>query len=484
MKNLDTIKAEKQEIMAKMSKAIADNNEDAFVEAWDGFADSVQQAVIAEAQGMLSAQDSAILAGRGVRSLTSEENKYYQAVINAMKTSNPRQALADVADAMPISVIESVFEDLVAEHPLLEAVDFVNTSGMIEYLVNNGSSTLATWDTLCAEIVTEATAGFKKVDLGHKKLSAFLPVCKAMLDLGPAWLDRYVRSVLGEALANGLEDGVISGDGLTEPIGMVRDLDAAINPVTGYAAKAAIPVTSFDADTMGALAAQLVQGPSGANRVIDELILVVNPADYYAKVMPATSKEINGEYIRDIFPIKTTVIQSSALAAGKAILGLPKKYFMGLGTAKSGKIEYSDEYRFLEDERVYLVKLYGNGMPKDNNAYMHLDIAGLKKRVPEVAITSQLDARLASLTIGSLDLVPEFNKSIHYYEVTTTNATNAVSAAAIDGTNATVVIKVNDSVHTSGQAATWSAGANEVEITVTNGTEVEVYTVAVTKSAE
>ena len=46
--------------------------------------------------------------------------------------------------------------------------------------------------------------------------------------------------------------------------------------------------------------------------------------------------------------------------------------------AKEGKIEYSDHYRFLEDERVYLIKGYANGMPLDNNAFLVLDISELQ----------------------------------------------------------------------------------------------------------
>lgn len=483
MKNLDTMKAKKSEIFASISKAVAEGNQDAFMQAYEDLANAIQEAVMQEANGLMQSNDNAILAGRGVRSLTSDEDKYYQAVIGAMKSSNPRQALSDVSVTMPITVIEAVFEDLQAAHPLLDAVDFVNTSGMVEYLMNTSNTNLATWDALCAEIVTEAVGGFKKVDLAHKKLSAFLPVCKAMLDLGPAWLDRYVRALLGEALYNGLEDGIIAGDGLLEPIGMIRNLAAAVDPVTGYASKAVIPITSLDTDTYGALVAQLVVGPAGASRVVNEVIFICNPADYYSKVMPATTKLVNGEFVKDIFPIKTTVIQSASIPVGKAILGLPKKYFMGIGTQKSGKIEYSDEYRFLEDERVYLVKLYGNGSPKDNNAYLYLDIAGLKKSVPEIAISSQLDARLASLTLGTLTISPSFNKSIHYYEAATTDATNKITAAAIDGTNATVAITVEGVAHTNDTAATWATGENEVIITVTNGTEVETYTVIVTKSA-
>ena len=53
------------------------------------------------------------------------------------------------------------------------------------------------------------------------KLTAFLPVGKAMLDLGPVWLDRYVRAVLADAAALGLEEGLINGTGKDMPIGMV-----------------------------------------------------------------------------------------------------------------------------------------------------------------------------------------------------------------------------------------------------------------------
>ena len=59
---------------------------------------------------------------------------------------------------------------------------------------------------------------------------------------------------------------------------------------------------------------------------------------------------------------------------------------MGIGTAKSGKIEYSDQYHFLEDERVYLTKLYGHGEPLDNNAFLVLDITNLKPAILKVEV--------------------------------------------------------------------------------------------------
>lgn len=53
-----------------------------------------------------------------------------------------------------------------------------------------------------------------------------------MVDLGPEWLDNYVRQVLYEALANGLEYGIVTGNGNKEPIGMDRQVGDDVS-VTG-----------------------------------------------------------------------------------------------------------------------------------------------------------------------------------------------------------------------------------------------------------
>ena len=90
---------------------------------------------------------------------------------------------------MPETVINRVFDDSTQQHPLLDAIDFQNTSGLIEMYLNTDGVELATWGKLTDTITKELTSGFKQVNMSLKKLSAFLPVCKAMLDLGPAWLD-------------------------------------------------------------------------------------------------------------------------------------------------------------------------------------------------------------------------------------------------------------------------------------------------------
>lgn len=494
MLNLDTLKAKKAAILQKLGDAVKSGDADQFSQSLDELSNFIQEAVTAEAKGMIQAADATVLAGRGVRQLTSEETKYFQKVVDAMKSSNPKQALTDIEEVMPKTVIDAVFDDLVAEHPLLNVINFQNTSGLIEFLVNTNGVELATWGVLTGAIVTELTGGFKKINLSLNKLSAFLPIAKSMLDLGPAYMDRYVRATLGEALAYGLEKGIIDGTGKDQPIGMNRDVSAeAVVVDRVQPLKTPIAITALDPATFSTLLGVLTVAPNGKTRKVARVALIVNPADYVGKIFPtATIRGADGKFINDVFPFPTDVYQSVEVPSGKAIFGLPGRYFMGVGTAKSGKIEYSDEYHFLEDERVYIVKLYGHGEPLDNNAFIYLDISGLVAPVSQVYVTNAddfpvadvpayPDARLASLAIGALALTPVFNKSAMVYTLGTTNATNTITALAKDG-EATVAIELNGAPHTNGTAATWLEGANTVEVTVTLAGETEVYSVAVTKS--
>lgn len=389
MKNLDLLQAKKAEIMNKLNQALKDGNEEAFAQAFTEFTETIQETVMEEAKGLVQTVDTNVLAGRGVRQLTSEENNYFQKVIEAMRTSNPQQALSELDVVMPKTVIDAVFEDLIETHPLLEVINFQNTSGLIEYLVNTNGSELATWGTLTAAIVKELTSGFKKINMGLTKLSAFLPIAKAMLDLGPTWLDRYVRAILGESLSNGLEAGIVNGTGKEMPIGMNRQVGTGVVVTDGvYPLKNTVPVTALDPVSYGTLISGMAVGPNGKTRIVREVIMIVNPVDYLQKIMPATTiRGADGTYVNNVLPFPTRIIQSTQLDVGKAIIGLANRYFMGIGTAKSGKIEYSDEYRFLEDERVYLVKLYGHGEPLDNTAFVYADISGLQPAVQTVTVS-------------------------------------------------------------------------------------------------
>ena len=78
---------------------------------------------------------------------------------------------------------------------------------------------------------------------------------------------------------------------------------------------------------------------------------------------------------------------------------------MFLSSGYRGNVEYSDEYQFLEDNRVYAIKLFGTGRPVDNNCFIKLDITGLQPRKFEVSITEpvatiETDARIIGATLN------------------------------------------------------------------------------------
>ena len=109
MKNKDLLKQENAQLMQSLSQALKDDDQDAMAEAFTQFAEGVQ-AKIMEEYGEL--RHAAVLASRGIRQLTTEETKFYQAWIDASKSPNPQQALADINKAMPETIMDSVIEDM------------------------------------------------------------------------------------------------------------------------------------------------------------------------------------------------------------------------------------------------------------------------------------------------------------------------------------------------------------------------------------
>lgn len=498
MKNCDTLT--RDDIRAKLQQAIKDNDTEAFSASFDQMLECIQNDIQQRADDRIDQMkretDTTVLASRGVRQLTTKEKEFYQKVADAMKAKDPKQALNNLDVAMPETVIDAVFDELQTSHPLLSRIQFMNTRGAIRMMMNTNGYQEAAWGQLCDEIVQELTSGFKEVDTGLLKLSAFMPVCKAMLDLGPEWLDDFVRQVLYEAYANGLEAGTVAGDGNGKPIGMNRQVGDNVTVTGGvYPVKAPVSVTDLSPTTIGNLLALMAVDPNGKARNVRDVILVVNPVDYFQRIMPATTMMTpNGTYVNDVLPYPMSVIQSPAVEQGQAIIGLGYKYFAAIGSARDGRIEYSDHYHFLEDERVYLIKGYANGFPMDNNAFFVLDITGIRPavwKVEQVTAPAASDVDdLADLRIGGLTLSPAFSAStLTGYTATTTNASNTVTAIPADA-NATIEITnkgPSDEQATpvvNGRAVTWKTGANTltVKVTAENGTATQSYVVTVTKS--
>lgn len=495
MKNKDLIARQKTEIMTKLNQAIKDGNEEGFQAAFTEYTEMLQAAVLDEARGYVQASDNTILAGRGVRVLTSEESKYYESIIEAMRSSDPKQSLTLIDETLPTTVIDSILEDIQESHPLLAEINFQNTGILTEILISTQDGRhLATWGKLCDTIVKELTAGTAVIDLKQNKLSAFIPICKPMLEVGPTWIDRYVRAILLEGIYNGLEKAIIVGTGVDEPVGMTKDPNGVFHAQNGYPDLVAVPLNEISPETYGGILASLAVGPTGLYRVVNEVLLICNPVDYYTKVMPAVMNTLpDGSYVTR-FPHPTKLIQSVYVPANKVIIGIGRRYFFGLGTGKGGKIEYSDHYKFLEDDRYYLTKLYGDGKPLDSGSFIVADITNLKRVAPIVRVADYVDARLSSLVIkdekNAAVNIGVFNENVHAYsgaiadvEVAGDNNKESMTLATKDP-NAVVVVKNGANVVTAANDAyelTLAAGANVITITSTvDSVEQEAYVVVIT----
>lgn len=370
------------DLKENLKKSLDSQNTEEFCNAIADFAEVMQADIVKDFQDYQRTQDQEILAKRGIRVLTSEEKKFYE----GFKRTYETKSFDGLENAFPETVLESVLDNIKTQFPLLGAIQTMNTATMTKILVNKTGMQYATWGALGSKITEELEGSIGVINLTDKKLTAFMPVSKDMLDAGIQWIDAYVRAVLAEASGAALCKAVIAGTGKGEPIGMMKDLTNVSSEV--YQDKTATPVTKFDPLTYGGLVSKLAVDENDRQRVVDNLILVVSPVDYFGKVMPATTWLLSsGTYARDVLPYPTRIIQDINVPSGKAVLGLGKKYFLGVGKGGSGgRIDYDDSFRFLDDERVYKTKMYGDGRPLDNNAFLVLDISGLTPLVPTVAV--------------------------------------------------------------------------------------------------
>ena len=393
------------------------NAEDSTPEVIQAAFDKFGQAIAATVQADFESAngDRNILAQRGFRQLTAPEQKYYEQIIKAGKASNPKQAYEGLLDdkVMPMTVIEDVYKDLVQEHPLLAKINFQSVAYLTRWILNDHTVQTAVWGEINSQITQQITSAFRTVELTQCKLSAYAVIEKDMLDLGPVFLDNYIRTFLKEALATALENAIVSGSGHNQPIGLDRDIHqgVSVNSSTGYPQKTAVELTSFMPKEYGEVLAQLAEtevwytnnstgaitpASTAANadgtpksgytkhggnmRSFDQVTLICNQKDYLNKIMPATTVlNAAGAFTNNIFPFPTEVIRCNAIAEKKALLCLPEEYFFGIGTSKDGTLEFSDEYKFLEDQRVFKIKMHGMGKAWDDTVAILLDIENLEE---------------------------------------------------------------------------------------------------------
>jgi HK97 family phage major capsid protein len=381
MINKDLIKQANMATMQKLSNALQSNDVEAAANAMQELQTSVCDQIEAEFEQYKDVSDMSVLQSRGLRALTSEENQWYQKFISAVK-SGVKQEIANIGTAIPVTIIDRVIEDIKKSHELLSVINLVDAAGAMKLVANATqlSAKLGSWGKVTSAIATEVTGGVKAVDVTAAKYTAYFLIPKDFVrfnfGFAPMWVDQYIRAILGEVIAFGLEKTILKGDGKDQFIGMEMNTTTASNGK--YSAKAAKAITNFD-DDYAAVIADLSVDENGDYRTIDEILLVVNPKDYIKKVRRAQNAVTSAGVI-DLISLTypTKVVQSALLAEGEAVVGIAKNYFAAINGGTSGIVEYDDSAQFLEDNRVYTTRVYGNGLPVDNTSFAKLDITGVE----------------------------------------------------------------------------------------------------------
>ncbi|MFC9726066.1 phage major capsid protein [Bacillus cereus] len=308
--------------------------------------------------------DRSIMQSRGANVLTSEEMKFFNAVVEEGGFKS--------TETLPKTTQERIFDDLVEDHPFLQHIGLENLGAVTEFVYGDPEGA-AVWGPLFDGIKGQLNATFRKDSISQLKLTAFIPLANDMLKLGPVWVERYVRTMITEAMKVGLERGFVAGTGKNEPIGLLKDPSGSV--VNGvYPDKKPVGILTFEPgrktinelkDVVKLLAKKLNADGSDADRpknIAGKVVMVTNPFDTFDIQANATIQNAAGVYVTSL-PFNPILTESVFVPQGKVLFFVKGQYVAAMGGTEP--IKKYEETLALEDATVYIAKQYATGKPKD-----------------------------------------------------------------------------------------------------------------------
>ncbi|PGR55994.1 phage major capsid protein [Bacillus cereus] len=308
--------------------------------------------------------DRSIMQSRGANVLTSEEMKFFNAVVEEGGFKS--------TETLPKTTQERIFDDLVEDHPFLKHIGLENLGAVTEFIYGDPEGA-AVWGPLFDGIKGQLNATFRKDSISQLKLTAFIPLANDMLKLGPVWAERYVRTMITEAMKVGLERGFVAGTGKNEPIGLLKDPSGSV--VNGvYPDKKPVGTLTFEPGrktinelkgVVKLLAKKLNADGSDADRpknIAGKVVMVTNPFDTFDIQANATIQNAAGVYVTSL-PFNPILTESVFVPQGKVLFFVKGQYVAAMGGTEP--IKKYEETLALEDATVYIAKQYATGKPKD-----------------------------------------------------------------------------------------------------------------------
>lgn len=150
-----------KELLAKeLQESIQNGDTQAFINQMVKWAENAEEKMLEKFNALQGITDEQILASRGVYSLTSEENTFYNSLVDSVQNN-----VTNFEISFPVTTINRVYEEIKTEHPLLSKIDFINNQGLTEWLITSDVSKLATWGDLVDTITAENSATIARINL-------------------------------------------------------------------------------------------------------------------------------------------------------------------------------------------------------------------------------------------------------------------------------------------------------------------------------
>lgn len=314
--------------------------------------------------------DTQVLVSRGSHVLTSEETSFYNQVVEDGGFNDE--------SVLPETVQERVFEGLVKERPLLQAIGLQDLGAVTKFIYSDPTLAYA-WKEIFGDITGQVNAAFKDEKITQLKLTAFGAIPNDMLELGPVWVDRYMVTLLIESIAAGLEYGLVNGRGPSqdEPIGLLKDVDTDSGAVTDKESSGTLTFAPSErgevvvGELYGVLKELSTDADNEYRKVLNKVVMVVNPIDLLAVNARHTIQNDSGVFVTNL-PYNLKVVESEEIPVGKAVFFVQGEYIAAI--AGGYKLKKFDQTLAIEDATLYTIKRFANGRPKDNKAAVVYDL--------------------------------------------------------------------------------------------------------------
>ncbi|TKI72011.1 phage major capsid protein [Lysinibacillus mangiferihumi] len=346
--------------------------DNAFTDAMNALAEDLtveikNQAVSEAANKSL---DSQILLSRGNDVLTSEEKKFFNAVVQDGGFKDET--------ILPETTQERVFQDLTKAHPLLDAIGIQDLGAATKFIYSDPTKAYA-WKELFGEITGQVNTAFREEKITQLKLTAFAAIPNDMLELGPEWVERYVRELLVESYSVGLEYGYVNGRGSahSEPVGLMKNVDANTGAVTDKTSSGTLTFApsqygeTVTGELYNVVKALSTNEKGESRKVMNKIVMVVNPVDAIGVQFRNTIQTANGQWVTSL-PYNIQTVESEEVPVGKALFFIKGEYIAAV--AGGYKLKKFDQTLAIEDATLYTIKRFANGRPRDNKTALVYDL--------------------------------------------------------------------------------------------------------------